>query len=483
MEITTEIRAKIDAWFEGGRSSALAADLVRLLDQKSVLGAPEAGAPYGRDARTALDLSRELLRERGIETTLFEDMMAEGVVAGTSAAEPLLGILVHVDVVDADASEWTSDPFRGAIRDGVIYGRGATDNKGPAIAAFYAAEAARELAKELGDGGGLREGLKILVGSAEEIGCVDITRWLEVNTPPRYVFAPDANYPLVNVEKGRFTLDFERSWEASAATPRVTSIRGGATRNIIPGAASATIEGLQRNDIQPLLERFTNETVAEFELTETPSGVRINALGKAAHSSLPWNGNNAQTALIALLNALPLAQCGSTEAIAALATLFLHGDCYGNALGVAMSDEVSGVLTLSFNVLNFTETGLAANFDSRTTQSADSFPLLDTAANALQRNGFAVTNHSMTLCHVTDENDEFVQTLLKIYRDFTGDTASKPLALGGTTYVHNIPGGVAFGTELPGCNNRIHGRDEFITIDELIESTKMFTAAILAICG
>ncbi|MDR0904622.1 MAG: Sapep family Mn(2+)-dependent dipeptidase [Oscillospiraceae bacterium] len=472
MGITTEIKGKIDDWF-AANADKLIADLTQLINTKSVLDKPEAGAPYGRGARDALDLSREILRKLGIETEVFEDCMAEGDIG--DGAE--LGILVHVDTVAANPDEWQSDPFVTDIRDGVIYGRGATDNKGPAIAAFYALACANALT------GGLKKGAKILVGSAEEIGCVDITRWLEVNTPPRYVFAPDASYPICNVEKGRFVLYFEGKWDASGALPRVTALHGGGTSNIIPGAASASVRGLKKTEIEPVAAKLSAETGAEFLITDSDSGVKIVCNAKAAHASLPWNGNNAQTALLALLAALPLAEGAGAEAIRNLARLFPHGDCYGEAVGIAQKDEVSGVLTLSFNVLELNETGFTANFDSRTTQSADSFPTLDTAKNALETAGFAVTNHTMTQCHVTETDGEFVQTLLGIYREYTGDDASRSLALGGTTYVHNIPGGVAFGTEKPGVNNRIHGRDEFITVDELLTSAKMFAAAVVAICG
>ena len=40
----------------------------------------------------------------------------------------------HLDVVGADKSKWTVDPFGGVIKDGYMYGRGAIDDKGMTIA-------------------------------------------------------------------------------------------------------------------------------------------------------------------------------------------------------------------------------------------------------------------------------------------------------------------------------------------------------------
>ena len=55
--------------------------------------------------------------------------------------------------------------------------------------------------------------------------------------------------------------------------------------------------------------------------------------------------------------------------------------------------------------------------------------------------------------------------------------------MGGGTYVHDIPGGVAFGMEYPGWDYHMHGDDEFLPLEQLEENTRMMAAAILRICG
>jgi len=50
-------------------------------------------------------------------------------IAGTDSSRPPLLIHGHLDVVPADASEWSVDPFSGEIRDGYVWGRGAIDMK------------------------------------------------------------------------------------------------------------------------------------------------------------------------------------------------------------------------------------------------------------------------------------------------------------------------------------------------------------------
>jgi succinyl-diaminopimelate desuccinylase len=83
--------------------------------------------------------------------------------------------------------------------------------------------------------------------------------------------------------------------------------------------------------------------------------------------------------------------------------------------------------------------------------------------------------------HHTPEETPFVQTLLRVYEMYTGDKG-KCLACGGGTYVHGIEGAVAYGCQMPGVNNHIHGIDEYVAVSDLIISAKMFTQVILDIC-
>ncbi len=473
---------EIDRWFEA-RGGEMADDLLSLINIRSVYGAPAPGAPYGQAALDALNFSRSLLKKLGVETRVFEDCIAVG---ETGPGAPELGILVHVDVVDANEAEWTSAPFRGVIRTGaeygktepIIYGRGASDDKGPAVAAMYALRCALDVT------GGLKKPAQILVGSAEEIGCEDVKRYIKTNEMPPNVFAPDANFPLVNVEKGRFTAEFKGRWERSELLPRIVSVHGGGTINIIPGTASAHIEGLTVQELSLLAGQYEQGTGTEITVKERAGGgCSVIVRGAAAHASLPQDGCNAQTALLSLLAALPLAKSGGADAIRKLAQLFPHGENGGEQLGIACSDDVSGVLTLGFDILTVNETGLTAAFDCRTPSVADEMDLPDLVRNALCPAGFAVEGFTRTSCHVTPPDSDFVRTLLDIYSEYTGDRDAKPLAMGGTTYVHGIPGGVAFGPELPGIDCRIHGRDEFIGVNHLILIAKMYAAAIVRICG
>lgn len=75
----------------------------------------------------------ELFAEVGIEARIYESAPGRcNVVANISGENPQRpGLVVHghLDVVPADAKDWSVDPFAAEIRNGMIWGRGAVDMK------------------------------------------------------------------------------------------------------------------------------------------------------------------------------------------------------------------------------------------------------------------------------------------------------------------------------------------------------------------
>lgn len=85
--------------------------------------------------RAAAEYVAGKLSEVGFETTYVESGDTPGrgnVVARLTGADPGRGALLvhgHLDVVPADAGEWSVHPFSGEVRDGYLWGRGAIDMK------------------------------------------------------------------------------------------------------------------------------------------------------------------------------------------------------------------------------------------------------------------------------------------------------------------------------------------------------------------
>ena len=164
-----------------------------------------------------------------------------------------------------------------------------------------------------------------------------------------------------------------------------------------------------------------------------------------------------------------------------LTNVLVYGEGDGSSLDLKVSDEKSGALTFVFSVFNFENGKFTGKYDIR-------FPICENCASvrakcekALATVGLSITDFKGKEPHYVDENSEFVQALLSVYTEMT----NKPgycIAIGGGTYVHEIPGGVAFGAEFKGEDAHIHGADEFISLENLITNAKIFAEAILRIC-
>jgi acetylornithine deacetylase/succinyl-diaminopimelate desuccinylase-like protein len=83
--------------------------------------------------RPAAEWVAERLDEVGITSEIFESEPGRASlvarVAGKDSSRPPLLIHAHLDVVPAEASEWSVDPFAGEIKDDYVWGRGAVDMK------------------------------------------------------------------------------------------------------------------------------------------------------------------------------------------------------------------------------------------------------------------------------------------------------------------------------------------------------------------
>ena len=83
--------------------------------------------------RPAADYVAAYLSELGLDPQIYESAPGRASVVarvpGSDASLPALVLHGHLDVVPADAANWSVDPFAGTIKDGMLWGRGAVDMK------------------------------------------------------------------------------------------------------------------------------------------------------------------------------------------------------------------------------------------------------------------------------------------------------------------------------------------------------------------
>ena len=125
---------------------------------------------------------------------------------------------------------------------------------------------------------------------------------------------------------------------------------------------------------------------------------------------------------------------------------------------------------------------LSCNYDARCPVCSDDMSVKIPSDAVFESAGFTPSDDShVRPAHVVDENSPLVVEALGVYEDVTG-LKGECLAIGGGTYVHDIPGGIAFGIEFPGRDYHMHGADEFADVNEMLLTAKMYAQIIIDLC-
>ncbi len=464
-----EYRPLIKQWLDEHRAQFVT-DLDTLVAVRSVRADALDGMPYGEECARVLKVAEDMAAGYGFAVKNWDNYVS---TADFGPADRALDILAHLDVV-GEGPGWDTDPYTVVQEGDILYGRGVSDDKGPLLAALYAMRCVKEL------GLPISKGLRLIMGADEESGSGDIAYYYNIEKPAPGTFTPDAWFPLYNTEKGSYKPVFSMNWETTDVLPRVAELEGGFRINVLPSDAQALLLGVTESEAAPILAQAAEDTGAQIWCEAAEGGVRVFAHGVQAHASLPEMGNNGNTALIDALCRFPLADCPSTRAVRGLNRAFPHGDWQGAALGINMADEISGPMTVVFSLLSLDETGVRGQYDSRVPLCANDENCKNVVERVLGDLGFRVSG-DMYPGHHTPAEGEFVTTLLDCYEQVTG-LKGECLAMGGGTYVHEIPGGVAFGPCMPDFDSREHGANERASLDGLMTAAEIYTLAIARLC-
>lgn len=450
----------------------LLADLKRWIAIPSVKGEAQANAPFGAENRRMLDLALSDARRYGFETRDFDGYAGD---VSFGSGEQTMGMLCHLDVVPA-GDGWTYDPWGAQTVGSKVYGRGTTDDKGPALCALYAMRAVRDA------GIPLKDGVRLILGCDEETGMSDMRYYASHTKTPDYGFSPDAEFPVINIEKGGLGLLISKyTGGEGSGELAVRSLTAGERCNVVPGIAKAVLSVSDMDGFRKNVEKVAQ--AKNFKLTVSDLGdgsAELTAEGVSAHASMPHLGVNAAGMLLIALKELG-AGCASREAIAALADkIGLEYD--GASIGIKQEDELSGALTCNLGILRYDGMNLTAQLDIRYPICADEKDMCGAAAMALSSDGLAVTRLGGHLPHHVPKEHKIVRGLLQVYHEVTGRDAFA-FAIGGGTYSRMMPNTVAFGFNFPGDTDTCHMPDEYVDIDKMMLSIKIFAHAIAALAS
>ncbi|MBD8016508.1 dipeptidase PepV [Planococcus wigleyi] len=415
-------------------------------------------APFGKDVKQALDWFLEKGRQHGYSVKNVADMAGHLEIG---QGEELLGILGHVDVVPAGEG-WTKDPFGGEIHDGRLYGRGAIDDKGPTIAAWTALNMLKDAGVEF------NKRIRLIIGTDEESGFRCVERYFETEEMPAMAFAPDADFPIINAEKGIASLVFSTFSMHEDAI--LESFIAGHRTNMVPDKATAILNG-QLAEWQEEFRAFCAKHQVTGVVEQHNGSTELTVKGTSAHAMEPEDGINAGILLALFLK--DRLEGDGQKFVAFVADTF-YQDSRGRKLGLDFSDEQSGDTTFNAGIIRFEKSKTATiNVSMRYSVS---YPFEEKMA-AYELKDFVLEVVSNSPPHYVDENDPFIKTLQNAYEKETGETAEL-IAIGGGTYARVLDKGVAFGMLFPGEPDLAHQADEFVDIDNLIKATAIYAEAI-----
>ena len=438
---------------------ALLACLQENLRIPSVEGPAEENAPYGIEVRRSLEHVLAAAEKLGFRTCNVDNHIGW---CEYGEGEEMVAVLGHLDVVPT-GDGWTFDPWGGEIRDDKIFGRGTMDDKGPSIAALYALAALRD------SGLPIRRRIRLIFGCNEETGAQDVKYYLNHGGEiPVMGFTPDAEYPIINGEKGIINAVCSRSFTQSGPL-KLLSFHGGTASNVVPAYAKAELacdQALAASIAKTNIEKVT------FTLTET--GILAEATGENAHGSTPWKGENAVGRLVMALSTLPFE--GELAEILHFLSEKLGMDTIGKASGIHLWDEISGDLSLNWGVMTADEAGMSLTINYRYPVTFDYADCAPAFQRLFEAHGFAVKQSHKEKLYIPADS-ELVKILLKVYKDHTG-IDGKPTCIGGGTYAKCLPNILAFGPIFPGDEVREHKPDEFMEIPKLMKNAQIIASAM-----
>lgn len=458
------------------KQDELISNLQKAVNFPSVSEFSDGKFPFGKNVHKCLIHMLELAESMGFKTCNVDNHVGW---CEYGEGEEMIAVLGHLDVVPAGEG-WSVPPFEGRVIDGKIYGRGTMDDKGPTVAALYSLLALKESSVKL------NKRIRLFFGLSEENGGNDIRYYLEKGGEiPVMGFTPDGEYPVIHGEKGfiieHYRYEFGKnpmigggadsyldydfgSYSNDGISPRwkLKEIHGGTAENIVPHFAKTV-----------LLRAVKNEMAEEVEEEFTYS-----VDGVSAHAAVPWEGENAIQKLINQLVNLPL------ESEAKAVVEFLNDkfkmECDGKSLGIAISDEESGLLTMNLGMIRGDENSIEVGLNYRYPVTSSFEACEPHLRKQFEEAGFVLTEQEHDPCLYMEKDSELVKRLMKVYKETTGKE-DEPKCIGGATYAKALPNVLAFGPIFPDGENREHKPDEYVEIDWLMENAVIIAEAMYAL--
>jgi succinyl-diaminopimelate desuccinylase len=438
------LNSHLEAQYEPMKAAL--AELVRV---PSVCNEGEGGYPFGVAIDRALRKALQVAGDLGFKTQ-YGDGGYYG-FAEIGEGPEMLGILGHLDVVPpGKLQDWERDPFDPIEKDGMLYGRGTQDDKGPMLAALYAVKALMEAGVKF------NKRVRFIFGTDEETLWRCIKRYTEQEERPGMGFSPDSRFPVTFAEKGLLQLHLEGKNDSGI------KLSGGSAFNAVPDMIF--YDGERQDDLAEALDQLG------FEYEWNEDGIEVK--GRAAHAMIPEEGINAIARLCIALHAIGL----RSKAIDFIAQEIgedpnatrIFGDC---------ADEPSGKLKFNVGKIELGKNE-QLSIDSRLPVTLPKEVMVDELKAAAARYGLEYKEFDWLGPIYLPLDNFIVETLMKVYRQVSGDTFTKPRSSGGATYARAIKDCVAYGALSVDEDLTEHQPNERAVLMNLYKAMEIYAHAV-----
>lgn len=442
-----EIYEYVDA-----HSQEFIGDLVRLVKQPSV-------SAKGEGMQECAEMVEKMMREVGLSTRIIPEEEGNPVVYGEIKSETSKKTLLfynHYDVQPPEPlEEWICNPFSGEIRDGKIYGRGVSDNKGNIVSRLKVVQAFLETV------GSVPVNIKFVIEGEEEIGSPHLP-------------------PIIQKHKNLFSAD-AAIWEFGGTNRKgrpdvYLGLKGvlsvelkakGASRDVhsanaplIPNPAwrlAWALNTLKNEKDEILIDGF-------YDNVETPSAEEIECL-----KTIRYEEEEEKKEL------------GLKE--------YLHNV---SGLDVPKALLYQPTCTINGFITGYTDVGSKTVLPNKAMTKLDfrlvprQMPdeIFDKLVRHLKNRGFGdieVINHGSTEPVKTPITDKFVQTVIKTAEKVYNKEASIYPTSAASGPMHLFRNRLGYPVVSVGCSHaesRAHAPNENITVDGFIKGTKFIATLV-----
>ena len=407
----------------------------------------EADAPFGKGPKEALHAALDMLEKDGLKTVNLDNYIGYGEMG---EGDQLIAIVGHLDVVPARREDgWNTDPYTMVEKDGILYGRGVSDDKGGVVASMIAMKVIKDMNIPV------NKRIRLIMGCNEETGSDCLKYYVDHDEQPDYGFTPDGDFPCINGEKGIMGAHY-----VSRKT-NIIDIDGGTAGNIVCSSCYIVVEKCSFSK-KKLEDYFNNQDEA----------VKITVQGVAAHASTPTFGVNAISYLLTGLK-----EAGFQDPFVDFYCSRIGLNTNGEGLGLNLKDEYSD-LTLNCGYIHMNDGVISGNIDVRFPVTMTGKQIVKACSKYLEDEGGEIIVDSTHDPLYYSPDSPLIQSLCDAYTEVTGEERD-PLVIGGGTYAKGINNTVAFGCAFPDVDYKIHNANEWCPVDDLVKQVEIYVAGIL----